>query len=137
MLCGYIYITIKWDVCKIDQLGNLSKKNLLKKEFWVRSILGPKKNWVPKNFGSKILESKRTLVAKIFGSSKISVKNVSGPNKFSPPKILGPNVPLAYGIPRNLPLKVGQNWRSNSWDIADMNKCSEIKCCLEKCHWDS
>ena len=54
--------------------------------------MGPKKNWGKRNFGPKRF----------------------GPNKFSPPKILGPNVPLAYGIPRNLPLKVGQNWRSNS-----------------------
>ena len=30
-------------------------------------------------------------------------------------------------VPRNLPLKVGLNWGSNSCDIADMDKCCEVK----------
>ena len=31
-----------------------------------------------------------------------------------------------------LPLKIGQNWVSNSWDIPNMDKC-----CLDKCHCES
>ena len=38
--------------------------------------------------------------------------------------------------PRNLALKFGQNWVSNSWDISDMDKCHLDKCCLDKCHPD-
>ena len=33
--------------------------------------------------------------------------------------------------------KFGQNWFSSSWDIADMDKCHQVKCCLNKCHYDS
>ena len=39
--------------------------------------------------------------------------------------------------PRNLPLKFGQNWVSNSWDIPNVDKCRQDKCCLDKCHCDS
>ena len=39
--------------------------------------------------------------------------------------------------PRNLPLKFGQNWVNNSWDIPDMDKCRKDKCCLNKCHFES
>ena len=35
---------------------------------------------------------------------------------------------------RNLNLKFGQNWFSNSWDIADMDICRHDKYCLDKCH---
>ena len=35
--------------------------------------------------------------------------------------------------PRNLRLKFGQNWISNSRDISDMDKCLQDKCCLDKC----
>ena len=38
---------------------------------------------------------------------------------------------------RNLPLKFGQNWLSNSWNIADMDKCHQVKCYLGKSHRDS
>ena len=34
----------------------------------------------------------------------------------------------------NLPLKFHQNQVSNSWDIPDMYKCREEKCCVDKCH---
>ena len=34
--------------------------------------------------------------------------------------------------PRNLDLEFGQNWASNSWDIADMDKCHQDKCCIDK-----
>ena len=34
-------------------------------------------------------------------------------------------------------LQLHQNWGSNSWDIPDMDKCSQNKCCLDKCHSDS
>ena len=37
--------------------------------------------------------------------------------------------------PRNLLLKFGQNQVNNSWDILDMYKCREDKCCLDKCYW--
>ena len=36
----------------------------------------------------------------------------------------------------NLPLKFGQNWVCNSWDIPDMEKCHLDKCCLNKCCLD-
>ena len=39
--------------------------------------------------------------------------------------------------PRNLPLKFGQNWVSNSWDIPYMDKCCKDKYCLDRCHCDS
>ena len=39
--------------------------------------------------------------------------------------------------PRNLPLKFGQNWVNNSWDIPDMDKYRQDKCCMDKCHCDS
>ena len=39
--------------------------------------------------------------------------------------------------PKNLSLKFGQNRASNSWDIADMDKCSQDKCCQDKCQSDS
>ena len=36
--------------------------------------------------------------------------------------------------PKNLPLKFGQNRASNSWDIADMDKCPQDKCCGDSCN---
>ena len=39
--------------------------------------------------------------------------------------------------PMNLLLKFGKNRVSNSWDIPDMDKCHQDKCCVEKCHCDS
>ena len=36
-----------------------------------------------------------------------------------------------------LPLKFSQNRVSNSWDIPNMYKCHQNKCCLDKCHPDS
>ena len=39
--------------------------------------------------------------------------------------------------PRNTPLRFGQNRVSNSWDIPDMEKSRQVKCCLNKCHRDS
>ena len=33
-----------------------------------------------------------------------------------------------------LPLMFGQNWFSNSCDIANMDTCFLGKCCLDKCH---
>ena len=36
-----------------------------------------------------------------------------------------------------LPLKFGQNWVSNSWDIPNIDKCRLDKCCRDKCHRDS
>ena len=38
---------------------------------------------------------------------------------------------------RKLTLKFGQNQVSNSWYIADMDKCCKVKFCLDKCHRDS
>ena len=35
---------------------------------------------------------------------------------------------------RIVPLKFGQNWFSNSGDIVDMEKCRQVKCCMDKCH---
>ena len=35
--------------------------------------------------------------------------------------------------PWSLPLKLGKNWVSNSWDIPDMYKCRQDKCYLDKC----
>ena len=37
-------------------------------------------------------------------------------------------------VHRNLSLKFHQNWVSCSWDIPDMAKYHEDKCCLDKCH---
>ena len=34
-------------------------------------------------------------------------------------------------------LKFDQNRASNCWDIADMDKCPQDKCCLNKCRGDS
>ena len=34
--------------------------------------------------------------------------------------------------PKNLPLKFGQNWVSNNWDIADMDKPRQDICGLVK-----
>ena len=42
---------------------------------------------------------------------------------------------VTYG-PRNLHLKFGKNQVSNTWDIPDMDKCYQDKCCLDKCHAD-
>ena len=39
--------------------------------------------------------------------------------------------------PRNLPLKFGQNQVTNSWDIPDVDKCRQDKCCLDKYRGDS
>ena len=39
--------------------------------------------------------------------------------------------------PRNQLLKFGQNQVSNSWDITDMDKCRQDKCCLDKCRHGS
>ena len=39
--------------------------------------------------------------------------------------------------PRNLPLIFGLNRASNSWDIADMDKCRQDKCCMDKCPFDN
>ena len=38
---------------------------------------------------------------------------------------------------RNLTLKVGQNQGSNSLDIANMDKCHQNICCLDKYHLES
>ena len=40
-------------------------------------------------------------------------------------------------VSRNLPLRCHKNRVSNSWDIPDMDKCRQDKCCLNKCHHDS
>ena len=40
-------------------------------------------------------------------------------------------------VPRNLPVKFHQNRVSNSWDIPDMGKCPQDKCCLDNCQLDS
>ena len=38
-------------------------------------------------------------------------------------------------VNKNLgPQKIGQNRVTNSWDIADKDKCCQDKCCLDKCH---
>ena len=39
--------------------------------------------------------------------------------------------------PWNLLSKFGQNQVSNSWDITDMDKCRQSKCCLDKCRHDN
>ena len=39
--------------------------------------------------------------------------------------------------PRNQLLKFGQIQVSNSWDITDMDKCRQDKCCLDKYRHDS
>ena len=41
---------------------------------------------------------------------------------------------LEYALkgPRTLPLKFDQNCASNSWDIANMDKCRQDKCCMGK-----
>ena len=39
--------------------------------------------------------------------------------------------------PRNLHLKFGLNHVRNIWDIPDMDKCHQDKCCLDKCHRES
>ena len=39
--------------------------------------------------------------------------------------------------PRDLPLKFGQNWASDSWDIPVMDKWRKGKCCMEKCPFDN
>ena len=47
------------------------------------------------------------------------------------------NHPCVKDGPRNLTLKFGQNLVSNRWDIPDMDKCYQDKCCLNKCHHNS
>ena len=76
------------------------------------------KNLIPKTKGPE----------KIFSPKNICVKksldqNKRGLHKLSPPKIGS--------------TKFGQNQGSNSWDIADMDKCHQDICCLEKCHLES
>ena len=40
-------------------------------------------------------------------------------------------------VPGTLPLMFGHNTVSDSWDIADMDKCHQDICCLDKCHLES
>ena len=39
--------------------------------------------------------------------------------------------------PRKLTMKFGQNWVSNSWDIVDMDKYFQDKCCIDKHPFDN
>ena len=54
------------------------------------------------------------------------------------PKIVGKIIWLeTYEVKKsfwNLPLKFGQNWVGNSWDIPDMDKCHQDKCWQDKYH---
>ena len=43
---------------------------------------------------------------------------------------------VKYG-PRKLTMKFGENWVSNSWDIVDMDKYFQDKCCIDKHPFDS
>ena len=88
-------------------LKKLRFKHMLVKENVVNKIK------VQQNFGSrKLLGSKKFWVQKIFGTK------ISG-NKIYLQKI---KIKLYF---LNSPLKFGQNWVSNSWDIPDMDKCRQ------------
>ena len=133
-------------------------KNFVSKIIRILKNFGSKKKSSPKrildlfHFGSiKNFEFQKTFVRRSKCQKKnfqcinkkiLGLKIFFGPNKFMPPKywIQTSQWPMASDrqFPRNLTLKVGQNWCSNSWrHIADMDKCCRVKCCLNKCHWDS
>ena len=104
---------------------------------WSKQDFGQKfsdnKIWVERN-----LKSKKTLVIKIWspkicGSKNVSEKNLRSTN-FWAKKIL---VPKNYGCQKIGSKNFGQNRVSNSWDIPDMGKYRQGKCCLDKCHSDS
>ena len=76
------------------------------------------KNVRSKNFGSKKFRSEKLFGPKKFGWNKIFVQYNLGPQKVKPKKFV-------------------EHFVSNSWDIPDMDKCRQEKCCLDKCQHDS
>ena len=126
-------------------------------KFWVHKILAPKKIWVQtfSNFVSKkICRSKKVWVKQNL------VQKYFDQKKSRPPKIVSKkfcqNWVSSWNIhdmgkfcqdqcfldkcdhdswnrgSQELPLKFGQNWVSNSWDITYMDKCRQDKCCMGK-----
>ena len=85
-----------------------------------KTILGLKK------FGSKLILGLKSLVK--IGSEQLGY---CFHGKMSSGQILSGDMSPVKDGSRNLPLKFGQNWFSNS-NIADMDKC-----CLDKSHQDS
>ena len=83
------------------------QKSFCTKNVWFNKI-GCKKFW-PKI----ILDLKKFGSKLILGLKKIGSKKIFGQEKF------------------------GQNWFSNIWDFADMDKCRQVKWCLNKFHHDT
>ena len=141
-------------------LKKVSKLNVGLTEFFVVKII------CPKNFGSKNFGSNKFLVQKFLGakeicfkmdSKKIWFKEILGPREIWGLKKFGPycwhgqmlrgqmllwqmsprqSTSVKVG-PKKLTINSSQNWVSNSWDIADMDKYHQNKCCTDKCHPDS
>ena len=113
---------------------NLGQKNLDEKIFWSKNIsvqifFGPsnlrfKNRFVLKMFGSIKLGAKKFWPKIILDLKKFGSKLILGLKKIGSKKIFGQE-------------KFGQNWFSNIWDFADMDKCRQVKWCLNKFHHDT
>ena len=105
------------------------------KDFFLSENFRSKKIWLRKYFWSE----------KKFWSEKLRVKKILGPKKFRvqkylDTKIFGHKIELKKFKSKkiwDLPLKFGQNWVSNSWDIPDIYKYRQNKCWLDNCQLDS
>ena len=105
------------------------------KNFWVKNIFGLK-NLRPQKIGSKLGQQQLSyswhgikLSGQIlFGQNRVISWDI--PGQMSPGQILPEQMSMSpfqlksvQDGPRNLSLKFGQNWVSNSWDIPYMDKC--------------
>ena len=59
------------------------------------------------------------------------------PGQMLPGQMLPLHLTSIKDGPIKLTLKFGQDWVSNSWDIPNMDKCRQVKCCLDKCQLDT
>ena len=109
----------------------LSPKKCWSKKVWIQTIMGQQtfgftKFWLRKKFGSKLFQ--------ILCQNLVSSWNIHDMRKFCQDQCFLDQCDHDSWNreSQELPLKFGQNWVSNSWDITYMDKCRQDKCCMEK-----
>ena len=117
-----------------------SKKCFVQKLFGQIKI-GAEKIWTQNNLRSKTRWSQEPIY-KVWSKSCQWQLRYSWYGQMSRGQMLPEQMLLWYleyvrKDPRNQPPKFGQNRTSNSWDIADMDKCRKDKCCMDKCLFDN
>ena len=136
-------------------IRNFGQKNSFGQQNFGKKNFGKKKSW-SKKFGWKIFLVQKHFSPNFFGPIKFKVKksfstknfwfNKIGCKKFWPKIILDLKKfgsKLILGLKKIGSKKIfgqekfGQNWFSNIWDFAYMDKCRQVKWCLNKFHHDT